>query len=149
MNQIEKGRTNKANLTSYIEQIEKAKKGFPVNQFGDVNLQQIGRECGFLRGVFATNKNIAKLLNEAVKKNGLEGNAKKPSSEEFLSNKVSDVEKQMGQLRKSNSVKSEEITALRQQVINLESEIIRFKNKISEDNGSLEEMITTGRRFTL
>lgn len=149
MNQVEKGRVNKESLVNYIAQIERAKKGFPINQFGKINLNEVAKNCGFLRGVFATNKKMASLLEDAVKRIGLEDSAKKASSNEFLSNKVVDVEKQMGKLRKSNAVKSEEISALRQQVIELELEIIKLKNKCSEDSEAFEEMIATGRRFTL
>jgi len=149
VNQIEKGRINKANLISYIKLVKASKKGFPINQFGDVNLNLIAKKCGFNRGVFATNKTMACLLDVAVKKVGLKGGTNKPAASDFLRNKVSEVEKTMGKLRKSNAVKSEEITALRQQTVILEAEIIRLKNTASEDSESFDEMIRTGRRFTL
>jgi len=149
VSQVEKGRINKANLISYIKLVEKSKEGFPVNQFGEVNLNLIAKKCGFNRGVFAKNKTMAGLLDVSVKKVGLKGGTNKPAASDFLSNKVSEVEKTMGKLRKSNAVKSEEITALRHQTVILEAENTRLKNMASEDSESFDEMIRTGRRFTL
>lgn len=146
---MSKRKSNSVELyKAYVQVLESEGKAFPANQHGGVNLSKVADECGFLRQVFHQNKTIAALLDEDARRIGTE--IHKPNkTDEYLTEKISDAEKAVGQLRKSNSRLSEENDALRKQIMELETVNIRLKNAKKEGEESLEHMIQTGRRFTL
>lgn len=132
----------------YVARLESSGQPFPANQHGGVNLSKIAEECGFLRQVFHQNKTIAALLNEDSRRLGTEL-SKPRDTETYLTGRISDIEKAANQLRKQNLKLADENEALRRQVIELNSEIIRLQNTKDEAAESIDQMIQTGRRFTL
>lgn len=148
VNAVEKGRINKIRFKEYVDGLRKTGKKFPVNQHGDVNLTQIGKACGFNRQVFGTNDNMATALNDAVKELGTEL-TKPRDPDEFLSKKVSENEKLIGQLRKENVVQKETIDSMKKQLLEAEIAITRLENLKVEDQESFDYMLQSGRRFVL
>lgn len=148
INQIEKGRINRQELQNYLDELRNSGNRLPINQQGQVNKTKIATKCGFHRQVFKTNQTMKKLLEDAVNEIGTDISAP-VNDENYLSKKISDSEMMLSQLRRGNSLMSEEITALRKQIMELESENNRLKHKQDETEVSFEEMLQTGRRFTL
>lgn len=145
---VEKGVINKQRYADYVAELERNGRKFPINQFGDVNLTEIAKSCGFNRQVFTTNASMKKALADDVRRVGTEiTEAQRP--EAFLANKVKVKSDQINKLMRDLAIAEEKIHALESQVINLERENKLLKTESKEAADSLDYMLSTGRRFAL
>ncbi|MGK0270741.1 MAG: hypothetical protein ACI88H_001389 [Cocleimonas sp.] len=148
LSRVEKGKLNIQNYDGYVERLRSTGQKFPINNFGDVNLSAVAKECGFLRQVFSTNKNMGAKLIIDVKAIGtdlVQGKA----AETVMDQNVTLLKKQLNNSRKDLALAEETIDALKKQILYLETENKHLKHQSTEKNESFEYMIETGRRFTL
>ncbi|HAS25117.1 MAG TPA: hypothetical protein DCR64_06115 [Vibrio sp.] len=145
---VEKGAINKQRYSDYVSGLETEGRKFPINQFGDLNLTEIASACGFNRQVFSTNKSMKQQLISDAKRIGTELTDGK-KQDDVLAKKAKASSEQVNKLMRDLSVAEEKISALQQQVMQLEVENKRLKNDKNEATASLEFMFETGRRFTL
>jgi hypothetical protein len=144
----EKGELNKGNFEGYIKFLTDEKQKFPLNKLGDVNLLKIGKLCNFNRGVFYTNAHYSKRLDEAVKEIGtalVEG----VETTTRMDDEMKILRKQLSDKKRDNALADEKIAGQKKQLMEARNEIKRLKKKSSEEKESLQNMIETGRRFTL
>lgn len=144
----EKGKLNKQNLDNYIAYLKETGEKFSENQHGDVNESEVAEKCGFLRQVFATNKNMAKTLSDAVKEIGTTNVAGR-DPEESQAQEVVFLRKQLNDAMRDLALFEEKNAGLSKQITEMRKEIKRLKKKSEEDAESLEFMLETGRRFSL
>jgi hypothetical protein len=145
---VEKGRINKANYVAYVAELKATGKKFPLNQFGEVNLSGIAKACGFLRGVFTTNKSLKQLLDSDILiigteiKDGAELDTR-------LSQKAEEKSKEASKLHKDLDAKVQEVNSLREQIDELKKCIRELESRSNETALSMDELLDSGRRFTL
>ncbi len=144
----EKGRLNKKNLDNYIAYLKETGQKFSENQHGDVNESEVAEKCGFLRQVFATNKNMAKTLTDAVKEIGTTNVAGR-DPQESQAQEVILLRKQLNDAMRDVALLEEKNAGLSKQLSLKRKEIKRLTKKSEEDAESLEFMLETGRRFSL
>jgi hypothetical protein len=148
LSRVEKGKLNIKNYDGYVERLRSTGQKFPINNFGDVNLSAVAKECGFLWQVFSTNKNMGAKLIIDVKAIGTDLVQGK-TAETVMDQNVTLLKKQLNNSRKDLALAEETIDALTKQILHLETENKLLKHQSTEKNESFEYMIETGRRFTL
>ena len=145
---VEKGLINKQRYADYVKDLESEGKKFPLNQFGDVNLTEVAEAFGINRQVFFRNKTMKQQLDDDVKRIGTElTEGEKP--DDALAKKAKASSEQVNKLMRDLAVAEEKVSALQQQIMQLELENKRLKNNNEEAAASLDHMLATGRRFTL
>lgn len=138
----EKHELNKKNYAAYVANIKATDGKFPINQFGDVNLTLIAKECGFLRDVFQKpSSELAKQLAKDIKKIGtkIKDMSEKESS---LKKQKEEASRNASKLSKDLERVTAEVYKLREKVTELEQENNALKGK-SEAHDS---MLDDGRR---
>lgn len=125
----EKGKLNKQNLDNYIAYLKETGEKFSENQHGDVNESEVAEKCGFLRQVFATNKNMAKTLSDAVKEIGTTNVAGR-DPEESQAQEVVFLRKQLNDAMRDLALFEEKNAGLSKQITEMRKEIKRLKKKI-------------------
>lgn len=138
---------NKRNYDRYVAHLKKSKKRFPVNQWGDINVQGIAKICGFDRQVFDGKIMKTKLLNDCDTL-GTEVSRPKNNDSE-LAKKAKRFADELNKERKANALNEEKIASLEKKVMELRAEVAELKNRESEADESLNHMIATGRRFSI
>nr|MBP9507575.1 hypothetical protein [Bacteroides sp.] len=136
---VEKGLINKQRYADYVKDLESEGKKFPLNQFGDVNLTEVAEACGFNRQVFFRNKTMKQQLDDDVKRIGTElTEGEKP--DDALAKKAKASSEQVNKLMRDLAVAEEKVSALQQQIMQLELENKRLKNNNEEAAASLDHM---------
>lgn len=145
---VEKGRINKAKYLEYVNRLEETGSKFPLNNFGEVNLTAIASACGFNRQVFATNKSMKQQLKEDILRIGTDitpGEEK----ESRLQKKADKKSKEASRLQSELDARTAENESLRSQISELQKKIRELEAKESEIELSMNELLTSGRRFTI
>lgn len=145
---VEKSVINISRYADYVKSLEKDGKRFPLNQFGDVNLTEIAKACGFNRQVFFTNTTMKNKLANDVKRIGTSLSKPKPS-DLLLENQVKIKNTQVNSLQRDLVLAEEKNCALLKQIAELELENKNLKISYGEFEASVEHMLETGRRFSL
>jgi septal ring factor EnvC (AmiA/AmiB activator) len=145
---VEKGRINKANYVAYVAELKVTGKKFPLNQFGEVNLSGIAEACGFLRGVFSKNKFMKAQLDADILSIGTEVK-EGVDQDSRLAQKAEEKAKEAGRLHKDLDAKVQEINSLREQIDELKKCIRELECRSDEASLSMDELLDSGRRFTL
>lgn len=140
---VKKGKINKARYAEYVAELELTGQKFPINNFGQVNLSEIASKCGFNRQVFATNKSMKLQLEADVKRLGTNTTDSKQSSQK------KEADKDVSRLIKSIDLKDFEILSLKKQIDELLKIVQELETSRSEHNAIYEELLLSGRRFTL
>ena len=145
---VEKGRINKERYHAYINDLKVTGRKLPLNQFGEVNLSEIAKTCGFNRQVFSTNKNLKKQLEEDIRRIGTEI-SEGESTESRLEKKAKESTQQVNKLKSDLESKIQEIESLRSTIAELQKHIKHLENKDYEINVAMTELETNGRRFLI
>jgi hypothetical protein len=145
---VEKGRINKANYAAYVAELKATDKKFPLNQFGKVNLSGIADACGFRRKVLYENKFMKKRLKEDILLIGTEIK-EGVDLETRLSQKAEEKAKEASKLHKDLDAKVQEVNSLREQIDELKKCIRELECRSDEASLSMDELLDSGRRFTL
>ena len=145
---VEKGRLNKKNYAAYVADLEATGKKFPLNQFGEVNITAIAEASGFLRGVFAKNKKMKNQLEDDLKRIGTEI-TEGIDKDSRLAKKAEEKAIEASRLHKDLDAKVQEISLLRDQIDQLQTRIRELECRNDEATLSMDELLDSGRRFTL
>lgn len=141
----------------YVLKLEQDGRKFPVNQHGTVNLAKIAEESGTRRQWYTEsankkfgpdNKTLDTILKADVKRIGTDFVAPKAPDEEF-SRIADNRSREASQLRQMLEQKSKENEQLRSDNQKLKEKIRVLENRVSEAENSTEEMLDSGRRFSL
>lgn len=143
---VEKGKINKQRYADYVSNLELTGKKFPTNSAGTVNLSIIATACGFNRQVFFTNKSMKEQLDLDVARLG---KAVESSRENSKSTTRPDEGFNTEKLFKTIELKDMEISALKKQISILQKLLAENENKMVESNNIFDEILLSGRRFTL
>lgn len=141
---VKKGKINKARYAEYVSNLELTGKKFPINNFGQVNLSEIASKCGFNRQVFATNKLMKLQLEADVRRIGTNTN-----DSDLSSQKKERIDIDVSKLMKSIDFKDFEILSLKKQINELLKVVHDLESNRSESKAIYEELLLSGRRFTL
>jgi polyhydroxyalkanoate synthesis regulator phasin len=145
----EKGKINTKNYKAYVDNLFATGQKFPINQFGNVNIEKVAESCGFLRGVInRKGSKYAAQLDIDVKRIGtqLSEGTYEPSK---LVEKASEKSQEASRLQKELDARSQEINLLRGQVEILSLRVRELEQKHDEKSLAIEEMLSSGRRFEL
>ncbi|MAD74498.1 MAG: hypothetical protein CML20_06885 [Rheinheimera sp.] len=132
---------------SYIEEMRLEGNKFPANESGELDYYKIAKQCGVTVKAL-TSVSIAPCLEEDVLSVGTEVH-KGSSIEERMEERNTVTSAALSKIRKDLSVAQETINGLQKQLLMLEKENRQLKCKSVEERESLEQMLETGRRFTL
>ncbi len=141
----------------YVDELEKKGQKFPINQFGGVNLNQIQEKAGLRRQWFSENRSktfggekrtLEEIMKADIKRIGTEITPPKDPDEE-LSRIADNSSREANQLRQMLEQKSKENEQLRSDVLKLKEEVRALKSRVSEAESCEEEMLDSGRYFSL
>ena len=138
----------------YRDKLEEEGRKFPINQFGELNLSKISKDCGNRRQWFSENadkifgseqKTLSQIVSDDSKRIGIE-----IFQEERNLSKKSTIflEKENERLRSDLDKKLKEVKALRSEVQYLTSENQRLKASSSEIDEKKNQLLETGRSFS-
>jgi DNA repair exonuclease SbcCD ATPase subunit len=145
---VEKGRINKERYAEYIAELEATGKKFPLNQFGEVNLTDVANACGFNRQVFSRNASMKAQFEEDIRRIGTEIH-KGVDKETRLEKKATEKAKVASKLQKELDAQVQENHSLRNQIDVLQSRVRELEGRENEMEMSMDELLTSGRRFSL
>lgn len=141
----------------YVLKLEESGKKFPVNQHGTMNFAKIAEDSGTRRQWYTEstnkkfgpdNKTLDAILKADVKRIGTDFVAPKDPDEE-LSRIADNRSREASQLRQMLEQKSKENEQLRSDNQKLKEQVRVLENRLSEAESSTEEMLDSGRRFSL
>jgi len=144
----EKNKLNIQNYEAYIKDLETTGEKFPLNQFGDVNLTAVAQKCKFNRQVFSNNKHFQHRLTKDIERIGTDihkGQDHRDRDAEIAATKSQEASK----LRRELDAKVQEIELLREELTKARDKILELENKQNEGELTLDEILSTGRRFTI
>ena len=145
---VEKGIINKKMYAAYVADLKAKGDKFPINNYGEVNLSRIAKECGFNRQVFSNNTSMKQALSDDVKLIGTDI-TKGSNKESRLAKKVNKESEESSRLKKELDARVQEIVALKEQIVKLEAEIQRHNSTVNRMDLAMNELLTSGRRFSL
>ena len=141
----------------YVLNLEESGRKFPVNQHGTVNLAKIAEESGTRRQWYTEsankkfgpeNKTLDAIMKADVKRIGTDFFAPKDPDQD-LSKIADNRSREANQLRQMLEQKSKENEQLRSDNQKLREQVRILENRASEAESSNEEMLDSGRRFSL
>jgi hypothetical protein len=141
----------------YVKKLEREGRKFPVNQYGTVNHAAIADESKTRRQWYTEsadrkfepdNKTLDAIMKADVKRIGTDIVAPKDPDEE-LSKIADNRSREANQLRHMLEQKSKENEQLRSDNQNLREKVRILENRAFEAESSAEEMLDSGRRYSL
>ncbi len=132
---------------SYIEEMDREGDKFPANESGELDYHKIAKLCG-VTVKSLTSVSIAPCLKEDSLRIGTEIHEGK-SIEERMEQRNTVTSAVLSKVRKDLSVAQETIDGLQKQLLLLEKENRQLKHKSVEERESLDQILETGRRFSL
>jgi hypothetical protein len=132
---------------SYVEEMERNSKKFPANESGELDYYKIAKLCGITLKAL-TSVSIAPCLKEDTLRIGTEIHKGK-SIEERMEQRNTVTSAELNKVKKDLSVAQDTIDGLQKQLLELEKENRQLKHKSVEERESLDQMLETGRRFSL
>lgn len=143
---------------SYVKNLESEGRKFPVNPAnGEVNWTKVATDSGTRRQWFYDSrektfgkdgKTLEAIIRADIKRIGTDVTAPKDPDEE-LSKIAENRSRDASQLRQMLEQKSKENEQLRSDLLKLKEENRALQNRLSEAEGSKEEMLDSGRLFSL
>ena len=139
---------------TYRDQIEKEGRKFPVNQFGELNLSKISKDCGNRRQWFSENANKVFDSEGRTLSQIILDDSKRIGTDIFPSinknQKKSNIffEKENEKLKSCLDKKSKEVKELRTEIQYLIEENRRLKTTLSEIDEKKNQLLETGRLFS-
>lgn len=143
----EQHQVNKDSYQSYVRRLEATGQKFPINQNGDLNISAISKAIGCTRQVLYR-KWFRTILEKDVARIGTERHKGK-SHADLDAEKAKAKSKETSPLRKELDAKTQEIENLREQLSKARLRIIDLEQRNNEEKLALDEMLNTGRRFTI
>lgn len=143
--------------TAYVKHLAETGKKFPVNQFGEANLTKIAEDAKIRRQWFSEmaekpfgekNETLNSILKADIKRIGTDYFAPRDPDEE-LSKIADNRSREANQLRQMLEQKSKENELLRSENQELKERVRVLENRVSETENGTEEMLDSGRRFSL
>jgi archaellum component FlaC len=141
----------------YVLELEQTGKKFPVNQHGTINHAKVAEESSTRRQWYTESANkkfgpddktLDAIMKADIKRIGTDFAAPKDPDEE-LSKIADNRSREANQLRQMLEQKSKENEQLRSDIQKFKEQIRVLENRASENQSIAEEMLDSGRRFSL
>ncbi len=136
---------NKRNYAAYIARLNATGQRFPCNQFGTVSIDGVAEQVGCTTKVLLTGS----LKTQFKKDIELIGVGVKRISDSKLAQKAEEKSREASSLTKLLNMKIKECESLQAENERLTKERRQVEIRQKEAELSLQELLKTGRRFTL
>lgn len=137
---------NKLAYAAYVDRLRATGRRFPCNQFGEANIEGVAKTIGCTPKVLKEGA-LKEPFRQDVVDIGVDGMA--PSAESKLAKKAEEKTKEASSLLKRLTIKIKENEGLSAEVERLSTRVRQLEARSVEDNLSIDELLKTGRRFTL
>lgn len=139
---------NKKSYAAYVANLVATGKKFPINQLGTANVDAVASACGFERQVLY--KTLKEQFEKDVQRIGTEIHEVSGKDKTDRLTEISEANKKNASaLQKTLDAKEQELIELRQTNLALEQRINELESEQQESQDRFEDMLGSGRSFTL